>query len=218
MVEYCTIHFAEHHTSLFPEHNNFESDTEMTVKEDLRVRKTKKAIAEAFMALLKEKSLEDITVNELCERAGVRRTTFYKHFKDKFDYIASFVRGLRSKFDNIIWKAGKPDDTPEYYVMYAKQVISFIMRHESEIDHVMQSPLITVVLNILSEQNYYDTYERIQMSVSAGLKINASAEVLSSMLVGGVTNAIFNWLKSGKNKSPEELAEEVGAIVRRCIS
>ena len=190
----------------------------MAVKEDLRVRKTKKAISEAFMSLLKEKSLEDITVNELCERAGVRRTTFYKHFNDKFDYIASFTRGLRSKFDNIIWKSGKPDDTPEYYVMYAKQVIAFIMRHEKEIDHVMRSPLISVVMSILSEQNYVDTYDRIKVSVAAGLRINASPEVLSCMLVGGVTNAIYTWLKNGKDKSPEALADEVGAIVRRCIS
>ena len=192
--------------------------TLMANKEDLRVKKTKKAIAEAFMTLLAEKSLEDITVNELCEKAGVRRTTFYKHFKDKFDYIASFTRDLRSEFDSIIWKAGKPDDTPEYYVMYAKQIVSFIIRHEREIDHVMQSPLFTVVLNILSEQNYEDTYERIQMSVSQGLKINASAEVLSCMLVGGVSQAICTWLKSGKTKSADTLAEEVGVIVRKCLA
>lgn len=170
------------------------------------------------MTLLGEKPLEDITVNELCERAGVRRTTFYKHFKDKFDYIASFTRSLRAQFDNIIWKSGKPDETPEYYVMYAKQVVSYISRHETETDHVVHSPLFSVVMNILSEQNYVDTYERIQMSVSAGLRLNASAEVLTSMLVGGVTNAIHTWLMDGRKKSADELADEIGMIVRKCIS
>ena len=217
MVEYITIQPRTAVSGCFLDYSA-ESDTEMAVKEDLRVRKTKKAIAEAFMSLLREKSLEEITVNELCEKAGVRRTTFYKHFNDKFDYIASFTRSLRTQFDNIIWKSGKPDDTPDYYVMYAKQIVSFISRHEAEIDHVLQSPLISVVLNILSEQNYVDTYERIQMSVSAGLKINASPEVLSSMMVGGVTNAIYTWLKNGRDKSPDKLAEEIGMIVRKCIS
>ena len=66
----------------------------MARKEDLRVRKTKKAIAEAFMALLEEKNYDEITVNELCDRAGVRRTTFYKHYKDKL-FKTPISRGVK---------------------------------------------------------------------------------------------------------------------------
>ena len=120
----------------------------MDKKEDLRIKKTKAALEIAFMAILHEKPLEDLTVNELCDKAGIRRTTFYKHYDDKLDYIAELAESLRARFDKIIWKSGKPDSTPDYYVTYAKYLVSFISRHSVEIDHVFTSPLFYVVLNI----------------------------------------------------------------------
>ena len=47
------------------------------MKEDLRVKKTKRALTLAFIELLKVKHFEDITINELCEKAEIRRATFY---------------------------------------------------------------------------------------------------------------------------------------------
>lgn len=52
---------------------------------DLRVRKTRKAIDEAFMELLQKKPLDKITVRELCEKAMISKGTFYKHYKDVYD-------------------------------------------------------------------------------------------------------------------------------------
>ena len=56
----------------------------MEVKLDLRIYKTYKALHEAFTEILEHKSFEDLTVNELCDKAMIRRATFYKHFADKF--------------------------------------------------------------------------------------------------------------------------------------
>ena len=63
----------------------------MEKKVDLRILKTHKALCETFSTLLEEKKFEEITVNELCQRAMVRRATFYKHFADKYEYFASLV-------------------------------------------------------------------------------------------------------------------------------
>ena len=52
---------------------------------DLRIQKTYLALQNAFVALLEEKRFEELTVNELCDRAMIRRTTFYKHFGDKYE-------------------------------------------------------------------------------------------------------------------------------------
>jgi AcrR family transcriptional regulator len=72
----------------------------MEHKDDLRVRRTKKALNEAFIKLLSEKPFEDITINELCDTAGVRRATFYKHYSDKFGFLTAYTRALRDKFDS----------------------------------------------------------------------------------------------------------------------
>ena len=80
----------------------------MSEKEDLRVRKTKKALFDAFIKLLSQKPFDEITVNELCDEAGVRRATFYKHYSDKFDFLTAYVRLLRDRIDRMIWKDEKP--------------------------------------------------------------------------------------------------------------
>ena len=59
----------------------------MEKKSDLRVRKTYEALMRAFEDLLTGKTFDDITVNELCERAMIRRPTFYSHFEDKYDFL-----------------------------------------------------------------------------------------------------------------------------------
>ena len=178
----------------------------MPRKEDLRVRKTKKAIAEAFMSILEEKPIEEMTVNELCDRAGVRRTTFYKHYRDKLDYIAAFAKDLRDKFDDIIWKNGKPDNTPDYYVAYAKQIVAFISRHEIVVNNILQSSVLPLIVTTLSEQNYKDTYDRLMVSIKAGMELCASAEVVSGMIVGAVSSVITLWLRGGRKMPADQLA------------
>lgn len=51
-------------------------------KTDKRIEKTKRAIKNAFMELRARKSLEKITVKELCELAYINKSTFYSHYED----------------------------------------------------------------------------------------------------------------------------------------
>lgn len=55
---------------------------------------TKPLIRYAFVTLLKEKSLEDITVHEIVEKALINRSTFYLHYKDKYDLYDAIVADL----------------------------------------------------------------------------------------------------------------------------
>lgn len=64
----------------------------MEKKLDLRVRKTYNALVIAFEDLISEKEFDKITVNELCDRAAIRRPTFYKHFIDKYDFLNFFLK------------------------------------------------------------------------------------------------------------------------------
>ena len=48
---------------------------------DRRVKRTKKLLADALAALMKQKPLKSITVRELTELADLNRGTFYLHFK-----------------------------------------------------------------------------------------------------------------------------------------
>ena len=68
-------------------------------QEDLRVRRTHKLLWEALMVELSERAFEEITVKDICERAMVHRTTFYKHYEDKY---ALLERGMREMYDALL--------------------------------------------------------------------------------------------------------------------
>ena len=59
----------------------------MEEKTDLRIRKTYKALCDAFVTILEKKRFDDLTVNELCDEATIRRATFYKHFADMISFL-----------------------------------------------------------------------------------------------------------------------------------
>ena len=189
----------------------------MSTKEDLRVRKTKKALFDAFMRMVCEKTIDEITVNELCEAADIRRATFYKHYSDKYDFLTAYTGFLRDNFDNVMRKSGKPTLTSDYYVAYAKRIVGFITENEVAIDNIYKSNLFPAVMATIVEQNYTDTCDRLRASVAAGMHLSASIEVTASMCAGGVATTIYHWLRSGKKMSSDELSEQIGAVVAAAI-
>ncbi len=72
--------------------------------------RTNQMLCTAFIKLLSKKKFEDITVNELCEKALIRRATFYTHFLDKYDFFAYFVRQNRDNFIST-WEIHDTDNT-----------------------------------------------------------------------------------------------------------
>ncbi len=56
-------------------------------KVDRRVRKTRKALREAMQVLMSEKGYDQVTIEELTERADIGRTTFYLHYSAKQDLL-----------------------------------------------------------------------------------------------------------------------------------
>ena len=54
-------------------------------KPDLRIRRTRSLLSNALVALMQEKSIDKITVQEVLDRATVGRSTFYLHYRDKDD-------------------------------------------------------------------------------------------------------------------------------------
>ena len=58
-------------------------------KTDRRVTQTRDALGDALVALMHEKQFDDITVQEVLDRAGIGRTTFYTHYRDKGDLLLS---------------------------------------------------------------------------------------------------------------------------------
>lgn len=61
---------------------------------DRRIRKTRRAIRDAFVELVLEHGYEAVSVEAVIQRADIVRATFYAHYRDKADLLASIVREL----------------------------------------------------------------------------------------------------------------------------
>lgn len=56
---------------------------------DLRIRRTRERLGAAVIALIQEKTIDEVSVQEVLDRAGVGRSTFYLHYRDKDDLLLS---------------------------------------------------------------------------------------------------------------------------------
>ena len=56
--------------------------------QDRRILRSKRALRDALIELMEERSFDGFSVNDLCERADLNRGTFYNHFRDKDDLLA----------------------------------------------------------------------------------------------------------------------------------
>lgn len=62
---------------------------------DRRVARTRGMLHQALLSLILEKGYEAISVEDICERANVGRSTFYAHFTSKDDLKRSGLEHLR---------------------------------------------------------------------------------------------------------------------------
>lgn len=63
---------------------------------DRRFLRTEKYIKSAFISLLAEKSIVELSVKDIIDRAGISRSAFYKHYADKMDLLAAFEERIKT--------------------------------------------------------------------------------------------------------------------------
>lgn len=75
-------------------------------KTDRRILRTRDALGDALVALIQEKNFDDITVQQVLDRAGVGRSTFYTHYRDKDDLFVSDVEEFFEMFSTLLKRRG----------------------------------------------------------------------------------------------------------------
>jgi len=79
-------------------------------KDDRRANRTKRSLSEALVGLIHEKRFDDITVQDVIDRADVGRSTFYSHFRDKEDLFQKDWERFLDMFAGAInWEKAETD-------------------------------------------------------------------------------------------------------------
>lgn len=67
-------------------------------KSDLRVQKTIRQIDQSLLSALKDTAFDRITVEMLCRKAMINRSTFYRYYEDKYDLLKSYTDRVLAEF------------------------------------------------------------------------------------------------------------------------
>ncbi|MBV9790405.1 MAG: TetR/AcrR family transcriptional regulator [Chloroflexi bacterium] len=91
-------------------------------KLDRRSLRTRQLLSDALVSLLLEQRYDTITVQEIIDRANVGRSTFYKHFYDKDDLLASNLEALLEHMSATITL----DDTPHSALLPSRKLFEHV--------------------------------------------------------------------------------------------
>lgn len=150
---------------------------------DLRVKRTRTSITNAFIELRSRKPIEKITVKELSDAAFINKATFYQHYRDIYDLSESLEREL---IDNIIRSIPHPDtliDDPGR----ATLEISEAMMSQTALLHILFSDSRQ---SIMADRLEYSIREQI-LKKHPEYEQDLEKEVLMTFLIRGIFYAFF---------------------------
>jgi len=78
--------------------------------EDRRVRRTRRTLHDALLALVLEKGYEQITVQDILDRADIGRSTFYAHYRDKDALLFTSFEDLQVQLQAELGPPGEVTD------------------------------------------------------------------------------------------------------------
>ena len=169
----------------------------MEKKTDLRIERTYMFLHNSFTSLLEEKRFEEITVNELCDRAMIRRTTFYKHFANKYEYFIFYMKEICETFNDQLPENEKSSGTGTYLLSMCSQLLKFLSKHEKLVINALDSDFYSLLLDSLSEQIIYDVGQVLRKDEIYSHMSARELDARSAFYAGGLINTFRHLAKSG---------------------
>ena len=190
---------------------------------DLRIEKTYRALFEAFTALLEEHRFEDVTVAMLCKRAMIRRTTFYKHFRDKNTYFAFYIDEL---MDSLAQGEDAADGRPVDYKDVRQRrrgifndAMRLILEHEKLMDNIFDSSMMGTMTDIICDRISASIRERVMSVVDERAFAPVPLEVTADFVAGGMVRLFKRWWKEGhEDRDFSEMADVVDTLFERAMT
>ena len=172
------------------------------LQEDLRIRRTKRLLKEAFIELLSEKPLDKLTVNMLAERAEINRATFYLHYKDMKDFIEQFIDELYIDLDAIFNESYDVPFTKEVEQDFLEKLLLYIEKHQEVFKSLLVSKNVPYFTQMFMEmiQKMIARRNQDQLSPNSffdeyGVEHDFVSWYVSSALIGTISLWLGNDLK-----------------------
>lgn len=181
---------------------------ENTKKRDRRIEKTRSSIRDAFIKLITEKDISQITIKELAETADINRKTFYMHYSSVEDILDNIENDLIKRLLAIMDDYDFSDSKFDIYGLFSS--LNGLLNENLDLYKQLVKAnsynlLIVKVKTILKKgliEKYSEKYDMDEAVMS----------LYAEYIASGVMSIYIEWLKTDSQISLEELAKMAGSI------
>ncbi len=188
------------------------------VRQDRRIRRTRKLLHTALVELIAEKEYNEITIQELTERADIGHRTFYRHYADKDDLLLDVMKDTLSGLQNLlvlpssaIFPDDPSDSTPREN---GRRLFAYVEEHEAFFRVLFQERLII-------DQSMVDLARQRTITLLQNLKDERYSPIPYRIMANHVMTSTIEmmklWLEDGKPYSAEVMGEYLVQLVFKPI-
>lgn len=180
---------------------------------------TAKKMDLALVELLKTKPLEYVTVSEICQKAGVNRSTFYLHYETVMDLLNETARLLLDDFltyfnpdsKAIAFDLAEADSEDLFFICdeYLLPYLTYIKDHKE---------VFSTAVRHIKTFGFEEVYERMFTHIFDPIldRFHYSVDQRKYVMkyyLSGICAIVMEWIRDGCEKK----AEEISAIITICI-
>lgn len=165
---------------------------------DERIARTRLRLAHALIALGRTRDLEDIRVGDLVKAAGVGRSTFYAHFRNRDDFLGQSFAGMIAACDSAARREGLSSD-----ILPVAHVVMHIAGNDAFSRRVAPSRSMEVML-AAGERKLRLIAEANLEKLAAGLHPEERRQT-AAFLAGAFIGQLRLWLQNDFRTAPETL-------------
>ncbi len=176
---------------------------------DLRTIKTEKALYKSLETLLRKKSFDKITVQDICDNAQINRVTFYNHFEDKYDLFDHYVDYV---LDNLV-KTSITNNTTSIN-NYLKTLICNVTKLLYDNKNILKS-----LTNVNNTFLVYLIHKKINREVNvlvnhyfSNIKLRYDLNLITTFIIGGFSSIISEAI-TNNSITYDELIKESEKLV-----
>jgi AcrR family transcriptional regulator len=179
----------------------------MPRKDDRRIQRTRKVLRESMLQLILDRGYDDISIQDVTDKANLGRATFYLHYREKDDLLADV---MRLQFEEFVAVA-PPTISPKTKTVDPKRVQQLFDFAESRYDlfRIMMIGKGSMVASRYLQQAIRDGYsleiDRIQEVY--GVVPTIPRSFIENYYAGALISLIFWWLDNDMPFSSAEMAD-----------
>ena len=181
---------------------------------DLRKRRSQEKLQMALAKHLEQKTIDEITIGELTETAGVSRQTFYSNFESKQSILLTRIESLFDKS----WL--KLDALIQSDIVGREEFVEFCVKsllEECDKDRALMRAAFTgqagiQALSLLKSFIARLIEERILFQFNHNFS-SEELDTISNFYAGGIIGVVQGWLLSEGDRNMHNVARKIGRII-----